>query len=470
MYSYFHRLSKGHWPIFLLSNISSLANLFLPIILVRLLSPEEMGLYKTFFLYIMFLPFLCLAGGPVNSVFYWVGQGKDERQGLIQASWWVTLVLSALVLLLLPFVSFIEGALELPRNIIYLLIVSSFLVCPSGHYNEVCVAQGERVKGTLLGVSFELIKTIGFILLAYWQKNVDYLFCYFTLMMVVSFMLMTLLGLKHKTVTLVPKRDKAQRVFSYSLPISLSALLHFAVDKSDMIFLSFFLGKESFAFYSLGCLVIPPLYILEMSVQKVLIPSLSESYTNKDFKGIQLSFRKAIENMAFLIIPSFFGLYFFSEVIIKIIYTETYLASADFLKLFSWSYLLLVLPHDSLYRASGKTKELLSNYIYFSPFIVLVVFLAAYYTNASYTLIAAMSLKFIFKLFCLFKIRSQFGLSLREMIPFKRLLRFSLISMVLTVISFQVRAFFIEDRIWFFVVCPLFVLLYFSQLLIFKER
>lgn len=442
----------------------------MPIILVRLLAPEAMGLYKTFFLYIMFLPFLCLAGGPVNSVFYWVGQESNERQGLIQASWWVTLVLSGLLLVLLPLATLIEEYLQLPRNIVYLLIVSSFLVCPSGHYNEYCVAQGERVKGTLLGVSFELIKSLGFVLLAYWQRNVDYLFYYFTLMMIVSFILMTLMGVKHKTVTLRPEKDKAKRVFSYSLPISLSALLHFAVDKSDMIFLSFFLGKESFAFYSLGCLVIPPLYILEMSVQKVLIPSLSQSYTNKDFKGIQLSFRKAIENMAFLIIPSFFGLYFFSEVIIKIIYTESYLASSEFLKIFSWSYLLLIIPHDSLYRASGKTKLLLSNYIFFSPFIVLVVFLAAYYSSASYTLIAAIALKLMFKIFCVYKIRSQFGLSVRELIPFQMIFRFSLISISLTALSFQLKSFFIDDKMWFFVICPLFVLLYFSQLLLDRKR
>ncbi len=406
----------------------------------------------------------------MNSVFYWVGKGEHERQELIQASWWVTIMLSSLVLILLPFASLIEEYLQLPRNIVYLLIISSFLVCPSGHYNEFCIAQGERVKGTLLGVSFELIKTIGFILLAYWQKNVDCLFYYFALMMIVSFILMTWLGAKHRTVTLGPQKDKIQRVFSYSLPISISALLHFAVDKSDMIFLSFFLGKESFAFYSLGCLVIPPLYILEMSVQKILIPSLSQSYTNKNFKNIQLSFRKAIENMAFLIIPSFFGLYFFSEVIIKIIYTDSYLASSDFLKIFSWSYLLLIIPHDSLYRASGKTKLLLSNYIFFSPVIVLVVFLVAYYTNASYTLISAIGLKFIFKIFCLYKIRRQFGLSLSELIPYKILLRFTLISIVLTALSFQIKSLFTDDRIWFSVVCPLFALLYFSQLLFDRQR
>ena len=53
-----NKLKEGHWPIFILSSFSSIANLFLPIILTRLLTPEDIGIYKVFFLYLMLLPFL----------------------------------------------------------------------------------------------------------------------------------------------------------------------------------------------------------------------------------------------------------------------------------------------------------------------------------------------------------------------------------------------------------------------------
>ena len=52
------KLKQGHWPLFLMSTFSSVASLFMPIILVRILTPENMGLYKIYFLYLSILPFL----------------------------------------------------------------------------------------------------------------------------------------------------------------------------------------------------------------------------------------------------------------------------------------------------------------------------------------------------------------------------------------------------------------------------
>ena len=58
------RFSTGHWPGFLTGIISSLMNLFLPTVLVRILTPEDVGIYKIFFLYIQSFTFLSLAGAP----------------------------------------------------------------------------------------------------------------------------------------------------------------------------------------------------------------------------------------------------------------------------------------------------------------------------------------------------------------------------------------------------------------------
>ncbi|MCY7391894.1 MAG: hypothetical protein LH647_10530, partial [Leptolyngbyaceae cyanobacterium CAN_BIN12] len=60
--------------------VSSVGNLFLPIILVRLLSLEDIGVYKVFFLHLSAIPYLAMAGGPLHSVFYWAGRGIEERR------------------------------------------------------------------------------------------------------------------------------------------------------------------------------------------------------------------------------------------------------------------------------------------------------------------------------------------------------------------------------------------------------
>src|SRR5690606_22364487 len=93
------KLSQGHWPYFILNSISSMGNIFLPLILVRLLRPEEVGQYKLFYLYLLALPFIFMTGGPGHSVFYWVGKSADERRQTLNATWLWTLGLSAMILL-----------------------------------------------------------------------------------------------------------------------------------------------------------------------------------------------------------------------------------------------------------------------------------------------------------------------------------------------------------------------------------
>src|SRR5690606_3700356 len=112
---------------------------------------------------------------------------------------------------------------------------------------------------------------------------------------------------------------KIFEIFKYCSPIALSGLLGFFVDKIDMLILSGRLIPSEFAFYSMGCLAIPPLYVLEMSVNKVLIPKLSESFTKKENILSVHYFNKAISDIAFLIIPSSIGLYFFADAIIELL-------------------------------------------------------------------------------------------------------------------------------------------------------
>lgn len=73
----FTKLSHNHWPIFIVGNINSLLNLFLPLFLVRIFTPEEMGLYKIFFLYVALIPFFTMTSGLLTSFYYWSGFKKE---------------------------------------------------------------------------------------------------------------------------------------------------------------------------------------------------------------------------------------------------------------------------------------------------------------------------------------------------------------------------------------------------------
>src|SRR5690606_30006235 len=153
---------------FLLNSFSSLGNMFLPLILVRLLSLEDVGYYKIFYLYLMALPFLFMAGGPTHSVFFWVGQKDSDKTNALNATWIWTILLSLLILCVgYPLREFIALKLGLPQDYVVLMLIAGCLWCPSGHYSESAIAFGKSAKGSLFDTAFESIKTVGFILIAW---------------------------------------------------------------------------------------------------------------------------------------------------------------------------------------------------------------------------------------------------------------------------------------------------------------
>lgn len=460
MFPIVKRLTQNHWPIFLLSNISSVVNMLLPIVLVRLYAPIEMGIYKTFFLYLSLIPFIAMAGGPLNSVYYWMGK-IHERDDYIKATWLLTLLLSSLILIPgVIVILFFKNYLALSVPVLFVLLLSGFLVCPSGHYNEVCIARGKTFVGAGLSVCFELIKTIGFIFIAWKFHNINYLFYYFCLIMSLSFILMTYLGWKNNAVSLKWDQVKLQEILKYSMPISLSSCLLFITEKADLLIISAIVPAESFAFYSLGCLIIPPLYLLENSVQKNLIPKLSISFTEKNFNQMEIDYRKAISDIAYLVIPAVTGLIIFATPIIHLLYTSQYLQSASYLQIFALSYLLLLIPHDSILRSSAKTETILKIYTYLTPISFLIIYLSAKFLDLRWALIMGIITKVIPKIYC-FNISAHIiHKKATDLIPMKNLIRFVVMCTILSCLCYAAKTFFSNELQWFFVSAPLFAACY----------
>ncbi len=459
------KLKEGHWPIFLLSSMSSMANLFLPIILVRLISPEQMGIYKIFFLYLSMIPFLFLVGGPVNSVYYWVGKDESQRMPFIQSCFQLSIILSIPILLIgLSFGSFISDYLKMSHEAFIYMTIASFFWVPSGHFGETSIAFGKTARGSIFGTSFEMFKVISFIGIAIFFKDLVLIFKAYTIILFIKFCFNVAWSIKHGYIGFSLDWKRIKAVFMYCLPISLAGLLGFFVDKVDLLILSGFLDPDEFAFYSMGCLVIPPLIMLDMSVHKVLVPKISSLYLQgKKFDALEV-YKKAVSDISFIMVPAIFGLFFFADPIVELLYTSKYAASAIYLKIFAISYLIYTIPHDAIPRATGRTGWILKIYLITTPISLVLVFVMAKYFGAIAALSIAVALKFLPKIAGL-----QFSCSImdwrfRDLFPYKRLSIYFGLSSLLTIACLLVKSMFPTPLIWFFVCSPLFAAIYLGTL------
>jgi len=455
------QLREGHWPIFLLSSLSSVANLFLPLVLVRLLTPEEIGSYKVFFIYLTILPFLVMAGGPLHSVYYWAGFPDAEKKRYLNATWTLTLSLSALIALLgLPMEAFLAEHFHVTPLFMVLLIVAGFLWSPTSHFSESSIALGRSSTGAIFDTAFELLKVAAFIFIAVEYRSLEKIFFFFVGLLVVKLALTFYLNQHLNDIRPTWDLPAMKEVMNYAGPIALTGGLGIFIEKFDLILLSGYMDSRSFAFYSMGCLAVPPLFLLEMSVQKILIPSLSARYQKQDWEAAAADYRKAIADISFLILPSVFGLFVFADAIVELLFTKAYAESGIYLRLFSLSYLLLLFPHDSVARATGKTTWILKTYLFITPFSLAVTYLAVQNFSASAVLGITIAVKFIPKVLGVWFSAEVMHWRVRDMFPWRLNCERLIICGLLSALSLLLQSFFQQQVVWFLVCGPIFAAVY----------
>lgn len=454
------KLKEGHWPIYLISMISAITNLFLPVALVRILDPVDIGIYKIFFLYAQSITFLSLTGGPLYSVYYWIGK-KENAASYVEHAWILSFSLSIITVVVgLIFSIPLSHLISITETQTILLLLSAITAAPASFYGEYLIAKGRRINGSLFNSGFEILKGIVIVSLVYITKHINAAFIGFTVLFLLKLGLAAFLGKKENILSFNISKERLKEVWRYSAPISIAGVLSFFLEKVDMILLSSQLSPQNFAFYSMGCLGLPPLYILEMSVQKVLIPGLSTAFHAGDKKTMVQHYRKAQSDIAYLMIPAVFGLIIFNRPIIEILFTSRYLDSAIYLKVFALTYLAYIIPHDAIPRATGQTSWVLKMYCILTPLSILVVYLCAGKWGAMGALISSMVFFFMPKIPGLIYSSKITGYGLKDLIAWRGIGLFTAINFPLAALAIWGKPFFETEKMWFFVLAPLYAILY----------
>jgi O-antigen/teichoic acid export membrane protein len=455
-----HKLKAGHWPVFLISMVSAITNLFLPVILVRILDPLDIGIYKIFFLYAQSITFLSLTGGPLYSVYFWIGK-KENSLRYVEHAWVLSFSLSVICAVVgLLFSVPLSHLISITETQTILLLLSAVTAAPASFYGEFLIAKGKRINGSLFNSGFEIIKGIVIVALVYVTRHINAAFWGFTVLFLIKLFLAAYLGKREGVLTFNIDKEKLKDVWRYCAPISIAGVLGFFLEKVDMILLSSQLSPESFAFYSMGCLAVPPLYILEMSVQKVLIPSLSQAFHQDDRLSMIRYYRKAQSDIAYLIIPAVFGLIIFNRPIIEILFTAQYMESATYLKIFALTYLAFIIPHDAIPRATGQTNWVLKMYLILTPLSIVVVYFCAGIWGAMGALISSMVFFYMPKIPGLIYSSQITGYGVSKLIAWKSLGLYVGINFILMIGCLLLKASFNSEKMWFLVLAPIYAALY----------
>jgi O-antigen/teichoic acid export membrane protein len=454
--------TSSHWPITLTNGAVALLSIFLPLALVRILSPEQVGRYNIFFLYVMLCPGLFLTGGLNNGLYHWAGK-YPEAKAEVRESWTllmgITLTVCALGLVCVHWVAPLIKMSPLDLQLILLSIPFSIT---SSFFEDLMIARGDIWKGSAYSSGFNLLRIASLLAAAWWTRNLESVFWVYLVVTALRALAGCLLVIRGEEIRFIFSLNKTKSVLRYALPVSIAGTASLALRYVDQTVLSFRLSAAKFAFYAMGCLSIPPLEIFEASVNRVLIPRLSRAFAAEENDEAAALFAEGVSELFRFLLPATLGLMLYSEPIIRVLFTQRYMAAAVFLRIYALTYLFYALPFDAIARARADGGWILRTNLFFSILSIAATWFAAHRWNAIGALISVLASQFLMRIYSLTYARRCFAASFSKFLPLKELLMQSGLAFVAVGFSLMFRPLFADARTWFLFTGPLFTLLYFG--------
>ena len=457
-------VSIGHWPITILNGISAVVALIVPMFMSRHVAGDEIGKYKITFLYLSMVNALSFSSGIESGLYYWAVL-PDKAKEKVRSAWSMGVIQTvAFFLVLIIFAPIIRPWLKWDWNLYIAFTFASLTMVLGTMYESLLIARGKIWYGAIFSAIFNMLNTITLLIAIVFFKSALVIVWIYFFTMAFKIAVSYFLGTRDNWVPLGIDLSEAHSVRKYYYPVSTSGIFDFLMNNSDRFLLSLLISPLQFASYSFGCLPIPPLQILETSVNRVIIPQLASAINKDDKLHAAHIYRSAVEQIMFIFVPAFFGLFIFAEPIIKMLFTVKYLESVPYLRLYSILILLSGIPFDVAARASGNGKWILKNTIRMGTFSLVLCSLLAWKFGPYGALTAMIITITIQKFFGFSLMTNTYGWSLKEMIPVKTLLIFISVSVLLGALCYMLKNNFSNSILWFFSCGGAFAILYLSTI------
>jgi O-antigen/teichoic acid export membrane protein len=391
-------------------------------LLARLLTLEEIGTYRTFFL--LYATCFGLAQlGMAESLYYFVPRAPQQA-GRYGANAALTLTLSGLFCVGLLWAARTRIAEhfanpELPR---YLLLLGVFLtlMLVTTVFEILMVSRKQHMNAALTYALSDVTRTAFFIAPALLFVSVHAVFVGAVLFATVRLLVM-LAVLRRRfgglTTDLALWRDQ----LGYSLPFALAV----SVDVVLVTYHQYVVGgrfdTETFAIYATACTAIPLVDLIMTSTTSVMMVKMAEDTSDRHL-ALSL-FHETVSRLAFLLLPLGVGLSVLAAPFILTVYTAKFQASVPIFAVWALTVIPAAIAVDAILRVYAQTRFLLvMNVVRLSLVMALIGwFLGAFGLTGAVliTLVATVAAKAL----AVVRIASLLQVQVRRVLPWGALAR-----------------------------------------------
>tara|TARA_Y100001935_G_C17275852_1_gene494611 strand:+ start:30 stop:1499 length:1470 start_codon:yes stop_codon:yes gene_type:complete len=340
-----------------------------PIILVRIFSETDYGLYKQILFICLFIaPLLRFHFSHSLYYFYPLTNSKDEQDSLLSQTFFQLLAISILFsIILFLFKSSLTGMqffIQFNEYVFEIAILIFFAVSSSILENIFIVEKKSKLVVLFSSVD-KFIRT--FFLFSFLFLFMTIKGALLGLILHSSFRFIFLLYYLFKKYRISLSKINGQllkKQWNYVYPMGIGMFIGSLGKHADKIFLLSFLTSEDFAIYSIGNLNIPFIAMVYGSIGSVILPQISKYSKMNEFSKATMLWKSMILKNSIITIPIVIFFLIQAENIFLILFTDKYLASANVFRILLLILIIQMLGHGYILRGFARTKTILYGKIF----------------------------------------------------------------------------------------------------------
>ena len=332
--------------------------MLLPILLVRILSPDDFGVYRLAWLLVMTVA-LTVPMGSIESLFFFLPPAatSDRLAYVRQTELYLVLASTGAMLLVVALRGHLPAGVARAAELgPWIIALTTFWVW--GTLLDQLPTIEERIRWqTLSSIALSVVRAALSLAVAWYWRDVKALVIALAAVSALKVILLQFYIWKfHRGSAARIERSRIRQQARYAIPTGVNGLLFGLRRQVEQWIVAALFTPVQFAAFSIAAVLAPLLFIARRSVSYVLLPSMSKSHAAGDVTAVLAVNHRVNVTLALVLFPIFAFAFVFADVLISLVYTPAFVAAGDVMRVMIVGWALQVIDMQSLVlllRASG---------------------------------------------------------------------------------------------------------------------
>lgn len=333
------------------------ASFIMPLVLVRFMTQSDYGVFSQFYTLYTAI-YVILALGLHTNIFYFYPTATKEDADKYVSNTTVLLLLfgfiGGAIMYIPPVQSALFGDSELGKHIDF-IIAAIMLATPMNIVSPLNTVREDKWGAMLIPGFVAVMRILTVVGCTLVYNDLHELFKW--LLFYQLFILVVVAIYSLRNVRLRLDWGLAKKQMAYSIPFGCAVALQLFSNYYDKFVCIKFLEPAEYAIYSVAFLSIPGITQVYDSLCQVNIVNMSRSYKSGYIDEVAPQYQKFVVKTLSFSTPIILAVAIYAEEIMAFLYTDQYVTSAPYFRIYSLTFLTSMLGAGTILRSMGKTKS-----------------------------------------------------------------------------------------------------------------